>query len=618
MAGAGLVGCGGRPAFPSPSPETCATDPGPTSFTLTRAEVTIVVTKNGGLWEVSPTLQLASADPDLLEDTYRPSWTATSVGNGRYSVAVPVGTYDVRMNGGDGLVGTLAAGVRVDGPSSLAYDFQTVMVTGTVRFRGGSFPPEPGASGSICFYGPALHCADLGGGATFAYELVRGASYEVSWSHGGRVDSGAPTSLVPYGSQELGARTFDRDTAIDLDVDAPSVVVQGQVTVDDAGVTLPVELSIGPLVVSFAEGSAGRFSVPLLAGTYLPTFYLPTATGFVYRAWPGCAAGGCQVTADAEWVIDVDTTPPRGTVEGTIDFAVAPGSSVPAVSGQDLGSIVLRPSEGASAPFHGSGFLVTHLDSAARFTLTEVPYGTYAVSFGGFPLQSTPGGLHAFEATLVVDRARVTWAGSVPLVPVVVDVQVNGRPMADDSLVDGETRGALLFSRPGDDPVTYGYALDFGETGPARFERLMVPGRYQVAVDSAGNLGRTHRRGYSQDVLPVGEHDLGVVEIAAAAGAQGPARLAFDLRVTDARIQISGADLIAPSRPPFTMVRLVSGPNNLAWTEIPDGGGSVSVRLYSGCYGVDVYATDLPGYPNLTPPGQMARVGRYCTCDASP
>lgn len=146
---------------------------------------------------------------------------------------------------------------------------------------------------------------------------------------------------------------------------------------------------------------------------------------------------------------------------------------------------------------------VVAVDQNHQFNLPNVSFGTYSVSYQRSDYTSGPLGIFRFPDSLVVDREQVTWRGAARLVPAVIDVTVNGRPMPDDSMLDGEGRGVLILQEAAraksvSAPST---RLSLGETGPAHFERPMLEGHYQIAVSAQTLLGRTYLRGLNQDVL---------------------------------------------------------------------------------------------------------------------
>ncbi|MEO8213661.1 MAG: hypothetical protein ABI560_10730 [Myxococcales bacterium] len=633
LLGALVAGCGARRAVHESgeagsggggrNPMLCADGPSASQFAVRTAEVTVHLTKNGKVWTPEPTLQLRGTNARVESLYDQPIWSAAGDGQGTYSVTVPYGTYDVLMNGGGGLAGSISRGVAVNGPTVVTSNYQTVTVSGLVLLRGGVFPFEEGGPGSICARSTTPDdsinvCSELNRAGSFVLTLPRARLLELTWSRGGRMANTAPPGQVPFGSQVLLTSSFDGDEVLQLDINAPSLILSGRVSVDGGSRHLPVELTVGPVTLMIADDAASSFAVRLLAGTYSALLIapggIPGHTGF----WQACPAAGCSFTADAEMIVDVSSAPPAppptGVVEGTLDFAPPPGSSLALTPGQSAGQVILRSVLGTLGTPHYPFVAQISVDGNLRFRLQDVPYGTYAVRFEGSTGSSAPGGFIEL-GMLVVDRAQVAWTETVPLVPVVLDLTVNGKVMSDDSLRDGEQRGDLVFSDPAGQMAGWRYVVDLGESGAARFERLMIPGRYSAIVRTWKYLGRTHREGYAQDVLPTGELNLGVVEIADHAPETGFLTLPLDLAVRRARIQITDGARVTGGPPKHTMVRLTDDAGSYSWGEVPTDGGPVELDLYRGCYDVEVFGSELAAYPSSLDFQGLTRLGIHCTCE---
>jgi hypothetical protein len=607
-----IAGCGDG----LPSQMLCAGGPSTSQHAVRTAEITVRLTKNGQAWSPAPTLQLrgTSARVDGLYGP--PHWNTTGDGQGTYTVTVPHGTYDLLMNDGAGLADAVAKDVTVNGPATVTADYRTARVSGLVLLQGQLFPLEGGET--VCAAGAASGtginiCTGLDRAGYFSLELPQGRELEVTWSRSGRMASTAAPGQVPFGSQVLVTRSFDRDEVLELDMNAPTLILRGRVSVDGGVRHLPVELTVGPVTLTIADDAASAFAVRLLAGTYSASLFASSGTPGHSGYWEACPVRGCTFAADAEMIVDVSSAAaPVGAVEGTLDFALPPGRSLALAPGQSAGQVLLSPVRDQVTL--GFAAHVLPVDSDRRFRAPDVAYGTYAVRFEGSPLASAPGGF-AELGTLVVDRAQVTWTKTVPLVPVVVDLTVNGKAMADDPLREGQQRGDLVFSPAEDESAGGRYTVDLGESGAARFERLMLPGRYRATIGTWTYLGRTHRQGYAQDVLPTGQRNLGVVEISDDPGRAGALRLPFDVAVQRARIQITdGARVTAGAPAKHTMVRLIDDAGNYAWAEVPADGGPVELDLYDGCYGVEVFGSDLAGYPEHAAFQGITKLGAHCTC----
>jgi hypothetical protein len=641
--GGGLAfgaGCGGvsRDAphdtpidMPPDPPLSCPADV--PDYSVQFAEVSGRLTKNGVAWDPPPELQFVLRDG--VEDDFRMGRSALPRGDGAFTARLPLGTHDVRLfMSRTALVnGIVPKGVVVEGPVGLDIDFQTVLVSGTVSVAGSSFPAAESNRGSVCLSEAAgdrnLFCAPLSGGsvASFSLEVPRGRVFEMSWSRGDSLPSDAPLNDVPYGQQAFAVRAFDRDTVMDLDVDAPSLVLTGRVSADGTPLSELTPrpggfVQIGPMTINLTEQGESVFQVRLLAGTYDSVGYLFDADG-AFRAFLPCPSGSCALSADTELPLDV-VTARTAVVDGTVDLVDLAGESLPlsAGSGGEI-RFDLLPDGSATLPHGGATSYLASVDSARQFRREGVPFGRYAVSYHHGDFGAGPFGAFQFDGVLVVDRERVTWTRSATVLPAVIDVTVNHGAMPDDSLLEGEPRGKLFFTEEsspyplGTDAVT----LSLGETGPARFERSILKGRYRLFVAANTGFGRTHIRGLNQDVLPVGQLDLGLVDVGTGSTAATSAQLSLDLQVRDVSLSVKHTDLL-PVSPlePETMVSLTSEVGKHPfWVHPAAAGAQVDLRVYAGCYSVAAFTTELPHYPDRDGHESEIPVGRLCTCDdASP
>jgi hypothetical protein len=620
VAGVAFAACrGGSGGVAGPSTALCSgAQPAAPTFAVVTAEVSGLITKNGQPLSEPRTIAFAARDGG----SNRFWWNVTTDDAGAFSIALPEGVYDVQASREGLSGGVIRSGFDVRGPTTFRHDFDAVVVSGSVRLAGQPFPVEDTGPGALCIATTGTDamnlCTVLPAEATFSLEVPRRRAYEISWNRSGEVANTVMPGRIPYGRQSFGIREIAGDTVLDLNVDAPSYVVRGQILVDGGAPPEGAQLWIGGLTLTLDGAGPPTFALRLMGGRYAPLVLLPSL-GVELRYWPACHDQGCLVAGDTDWSIDVTASAqPVAVVDGTLDFVAPPGHALAPEPGTSVGTVVLEllspaPSSVPSLGFHGSPSPSVTVDDQLHFRVQNVAYGTYAVRFEGYPIPTTPGGSFTFAEPLVVDRAQVAWTQAAPLVPVVIDVTMNGRRLPDDTQLDDQPRGKLVFSAgPGSNATSY--ELDLAETGPAHFERLMLPGRYQVAVHAQTYLGRTHLTGYGQDVLPVGHIDLGEVEVAA--GTQATQPLAFDLSVRDAELRIDSSAAAVAAGQVHTMVLLGSEQGHPFWTKVPAAGdGPVKIRLYSGCYTVDVYGSDLPGYPERGRLVGQTRVGNLCTCD---
>jgi hypothetical protein len=625
-----LVGCSGGVSQDVPHDAAVSCPADAPEYSVEFAEVSGRLTKNGVAWEPLPELQFVLRDG--IADDSRYGRSALANGDGRFTARLPFGTHDVRVFMGsrtDLVSGVVPQGLVVNGPAYWEIDFETVLVSGEVRLAGAAFPGAESNRGSVCLGEAAgdrnSFCATLSGGAVASYslEVPRGRVYEMTWVRGDSLPSDAPLNDVPYGQQSFAVRAFDRDTVVDLDVSAPSLVLTGRVSSEGSELSELTPrpdgfVQLGPMTIELAEQGESTFQIRLLSGTYSAVVYLFDANG-AFRALQPCPSQGCAFSSDTEWPLDVVTTR-SAVVEGTVDFVDAAGQSLPPLAASE-GELWLElvPDGALALPHGGSGTYIVPADRARGFRHESVAFGTYRVSYRHGDFGSGPFGIFRFDGVLVVDREHVTWRQSATVVPAVIDVTVDQGPMPDDSLLEGEPRGVLFFSEESSTlpPGTDGVSLPLGETGPARFERSMLKGRYRTFVRSQTSYGRTHLRGLEQDVLPIGQLDLGVVELGAASNTAAPTEVSFDLKVRDVSLSVQHTDSLAfTPASPETMISLTSeNGKHPFWVHPASVGGQVNLRVYAGCYSVAALPSDLPHYPDRDAHEQEVPVGRLCTCE---
>lgn len=599
-------------------------------YSVQFAEVSGRLTKNGLAWEPLPELQFVLRDG--IADDSRYGRSALAKGDGVFTASLPLGKHDVRLFMGgrtDLVTGIVPRGVEVDGPVHLDIDFETVLVSGEVRLKGAAFPTAESNRGSVCLGEAAgdrnSFCAPLSGGsvASYSLEVPRGRVYEMSWVRGDSLPSDAPLNDVPYGQQLFANRAFERDTVVDLDVDAPSLVLAGRVSSEGSELSELTPrptgfVQVGPMAIDLVDHGESTFQLRLLSGSYAATVYLFDAMG-AFRALQPCPSQGCVFSSDTEWPLDV-VTPRTAVVEGTVDFVDVAGRSLPPLEASE-GELWLErvPDGAAQLPHGGTGTYIVPADRARGFRHENVAFGTYMVSYRHEDFGSGPFGVFRFDGVLVVDSEHVAWRQSATVVPVVIDLTVNDGPVPNDSLLEGEPRGELFFSEEsstfasGTDAVS----LSLGETGPVRFERSMLKGRYRTFVEATTGYGRTHVRGLAQDVLPMGRLDLGLVELPAASNTAAPAQLSFDLKVRDLSLSVQHTDLLAFTQTSKeTMISLISeNGKHPFWVHPASAGAHVTLRVYAGCYSVSALPSELPQYPARDAHEQEVPVGRLCTCE---
>jgi hypothetical protein len=587
-------------------------------------EVSGRLTKNGVGWDPLPELQFVLRDG--IEDDSRYGRSVVSLGGGAFKISLPRAIYDPRLFfGRTQIVNEIVpGGLKVSGPTELDIDFKTVVVSGEVSWAGGAFPPGESNLGSVCLRETEddsnNYCAEVSRGspATFAIEVPRGRVHEISWSRGGSIASDAPLNELPYGQQTFEVRAFDQDTTVDLDVTAPSLVLTGSVASDGTPVSeltpRPMGfIEVSPVTINLAETGPSTFQVRLLSGTYSPLAYL-IATNGAFQVLKPCADAGCVWSKDTDLKLDLVTR--TAVVAGGIEFVDVEGRPVPASTIGAGGLVRLEPvPAGATAPpaTPAPGALVEFADAAQQFRFERVPFGSYSVSFSRSSSGAGAFGIYRFDGVLLVDREEVSWRQAATVASTVIEVTVNRAPMPDDAELEGEPRGELtLFEYGRKDPRNVnGVRLQLGETGPARFEQLLLQGRYRATLSAQTALGRTHLRGLKESVLPFGRLDLPSFQVDGTAPT-----LSFDVAVREVSLSVRNTDLLAHADlKANTVVSLTSADGHAFWVhpEAPDA--QVSLRVYAGCYKVAALPTEVPYYPDSDAHEQEVPIGTLCTCD---
>jgi hypothetical protein len=217
-------------------------------------------------------------------------------GPASYSLTLLAGSYDVLWEGnpescGPGSTspvpcnsGPVIENVQLSADGGLDVNVPAVQVQGAVSVNGQSMPPASAARGALAF--------DLNGGAsvsttefeptgpaTYALTLLSG-SYVVRWEGNAALCGPGSTAPVPCnGGRVLENVTLEVDGA--LDVDVPSVVVSGVLTLDgspfpstgESRGALELRLVTGDVHDSspFAATGPATFQSTLLAGNYVVT-----------------------------------------------------------------------------------------------------------------------------------------------------------------------------------------------------------------------------------------------------------------------------------------------------------------------------------------------------------
>jgi len=380
-------------------------------------------------------------------------------------------------------------GFEITSSGSMDLDAQSVRVHGVVRVNGQPFPDLALSRGALWFSshaGGGRLEVNLGtaGGATYAVRIPPG-KYDIGYvGNADACQSASPSPLPCNDGPVLRGVTLDADGV--LDVDIPSAIVQGMVTVNGqpmgSGTTrrgaLAWQIAHGSRLLGKDFGPTGpsNYLITLIAGAYEVSWVGNAAScGDKGFAPAPCNEGPVlqDITLLSDGVLDVDVK--RVHVQGNVSVG---GQPMPGASG-DRGAISFR---------HGSGSLWRSRDfgksGAAAYGATLLA-GTYDVIWNGSSalceLDASPvpcndgkvkhGIALASDGVLDVD---------VPLVRIKGAVRVDGEGMPPAPA----DRGVLEFRLDDGGSVR---TKSFGPSGPAAYELTLIPGLYAVAW--GGNAG---------------------------------------------------------------------------------------------------------------------------------
>lgn len=143
--------------------------------------------------------------------------------------------------------------------------------------------------------------------------------------------------------------------------------------------------------------------------------------------------------------------------------------------------------------------------------------------------------------------------------------------------------------------------LPLGASGPAAFNIQMIPGRYEVGLESYLPVGHGLLKRREQDVLPTGVVTLGSLVVAAAAA---PIEATFNANVRRAVFNVVIAD------PRKMALDLKSSNGSYAWANLTRQTQSPTL-LYTGCQVADEGTTEGPTTSGFGTVGGPS-LGEFC------
>jgi hypothetical protein len=385
---------------------------------------------------------------------------------GSYRVRLFKGTYVVGYDPGDAPctteapcnAGTLRPNVDLGSSGALDVDVPMVVLRGAVSLDGTRMDATTSA-GAITFSGAAKPISvPIAEGGSYALALLP-ATYAVGYSGVPSAPDGSPW---PRGAGTLlASQAVQADGVLDLDV--PTAIVSGRVTLDGASVSSEASgaLSFGTATAEIRAD--GTYATVVLPGTY-DVGYSPS---------PGCRAGdsfpcnGGKLSTVAvpagggAFDVDVRAVTVRGKM--TLDGAALPPDSMATVAFTAPGAPAVQ-GESLTVDVGADGGYVVRLLAATY----DVHYGGSPCA-GGQPMPCNAGVLRpevALESsgTFDLDVLSARIRGKVTL---------GGQPVPDDAA----DRGTLSFVGKSSGSAS---TDAFGPRGPIDYQTHLLRGKYVV------------------------------------------------------------------------------------------------------------------------------------------
>ncbi len=621
-AGLGAVAADGGPQGTDEAPQPvevleptapiCGAEDAPLEWSVRRFEVSGALTVDGVLSR--DFIGDAAAEDVLLSFVEQQSGASFGVwATPGYELTLGAGVYDVEVRLGSLYYVELANDVVVDAAQTINFDLSTFTLSGTVTLNGQPMPEstQEQGRGQLRFmdtegeYSVTLVDLPLTGEAAYQVRLPRGRRVAVSWVHNGSID-GQPEPLeavvndVPYGSLSL-ATLAGEDATRDFDISAEIVEVSGVVSVGGEILT-PNEAQAGQMI-GWLEFRTEGANVQLALLGLQPNEYRFLAldvpydvSGFLLQqlgSLPGAGqfvvCEGCTPSGGKLQDIDLvehNTLPQRSSVSGRVAIRGEQWPRDDITYASDSGTLTFRPQQ--SDPLSLTVPTAAQVDDDGSFTV-ELVDGVYDVLFS-----STGGaeGQAVLQRGFEVNGENTEVQLQATVVPWSAEVRLNGDRMPDDGVEDDDPRGIIeLVATSGGASLGQGTDVSLGQTGPAAVTVHLLAGEYEVWVRGYQALLRSYQAPLGQDVLPIGRHRLGNIQVNEAT--PRPQLLGVNVRTVQGTItHDSGANPVAVGE--FYVLRFISSDGNAFWTTAPQASGDFEILLYDGEYLVEV--GDAAGY----------------------
>ena len=402
---------------------------------------------------------------------------------------------------------------------------------------------------------------------------------------------------VAMGNTCLAVRAGANQT---LTIRLPAAMVQVHGTVGGNVTSMEFQSALTGVRYYATIDSTGSFTRSLPAGKYTvdlkhaakdfqnerPAKPLDVPLGLDRFDFMPCTGTDCVVAAAMLVLRSTDPTQ-SGRLSGKIVLASG-ATAAPTGINQYVGRVDLVPLvAGEGDPWYGKIF-----GPDMTFEFTNVAYGKYKLVFKSqlgarfeekveqTILTAHPIGQWTFADTIEINQPNTQWQGTLPAQAVRLRIQVNGQPMGNNG-VGGDSRGNLVIRDVTGQDIDY---LPLGPTGPVDFNILMIPGSYQIGLESFLAVGHGLLKRREQDVLPTGAGTLGSLDVAAAAA---PIEATFNASVRGALFKVAVAE------PGKMALDLKSGNGTYAWANLITQTQTPTL-LYAGCQAADQGTTAGP------------------------
>jgi hypothetical protein len=476
----------------------------------------------------------------------------------------------------DGFAGLAdCPGVQLGSDGTLDVNLRSIHVSGAVTQNGAVLPDSTSSRGSIVFVDKhtlSQASADLGTSGAGHYDLILApGKYDVRFAANQSLCN-RPTNLLPCVDGLLeSAVALSASGALDLDL--PTVLVQGSVTVNGAAIPATYQPSGG---LSFHLQNGGAFStvggaglasyrVVLLKGSYEVDLAAPQncASGNPLPCISGPLKTGLSLTSDGQLNLDI----PTAKVSGNVQVNGQPVAS--AHSG--LGAVLFQLTGGgvaATDDTNPAGGLLPY-----QLTLLR---GTYDVKYAPRNNDCTAG-VPCIGGSLnkgVSLQSDGTLDVNIPAITVQGNVTINGQPV-----VDASESGSLLFRN-----ADQGSVLT-ASTGPkklSQYKLALLPSSYVVeyASQSAG----------CNNPAAKGPCVSGPLKSSMSLMSSGSLDVDIPSITVGGRISVKGSAVPAPALSQGHLVFQLSSGGNVATPDL----NTYSLRLLPGNYAVSY------GYLNRT------------------